>query len=119
MGTLDTRGGSPISPDINMVGPSSLVESVLSLLEAAGIPSEANNSIVEIIEVSEFKLIGSRFAPKGNLVHRECPACTCEMSFDSGEVMTREGTGEGPLTFCECCGHEEASTEADIQLFSS
>lgn len=50
MGTYDTRGGHPISPDIPVYLPSELVEAVLGLLEDAGVPSIINDQIVELIE---------------------------------------------------------------------
>lgn len=53
MGTYDTRGGGAISPTINDIAPSKLVEDVLTLLEAAGIDTATNDKVAELIEAAE------------------------------------------------------------------
>lgn len=55
MGTYDTRGGTPISPDESDYMPSDLVEKVLGLLEDADVATEVNDKIVELIELGELQ----------------------------------------------------------------
>ena len=50
MGTYDTRGGTPASPNDPDYAASELVEKVLDLLEAAGLPEGLNDTIVDLIE---------------------------------------------------------------------
>ena len=52
MGKRATRF-SPPDPDIDDFSPSLLVERVLEILEAAGIPQQTNDRIVELIEGAE------------------------------------------------------------------
>ena len=56
MGTYDTRGGSPLSPDINITDASPLVDTILKILEEAGLPTTVNDQIVAIIEIAEADL---------------------------------------------------------------
>lgn len=50
MGTYDTIGGTPASPDEPAYQPSDLVTAVLGLLEDADCPSSVNDQIVALIE---------------------------------------------------------------------
>lgn len=50
MGTYDTRGGTPASPDEPCYDSSELVNKILEILEAAGCPESVNDKIVELIE---------------------------------------------------------------------
>lgn len=49
MGTYDTRGGTPISPDVEEPYISTLEETVLEALETAEAPTAINDHIIEVI----------------------------------------------------------------------
>lgn len=95
MGTFDTRGGSPVSPNEPDFAVSELVEKVLGLLEDAGIPTDINDQIVALIRNGEFMASGAKYEPKGVLVNKKCPACTCELTIDPDDP---------PSVTCEHCG---------------
>jgi hypothetical protein len=116
MGTYDTGSGSAISPDFQGCEPSKLSETILGLLEDAGISSDINDGIYKLIEEGELKASGARYQPKGKLVGRECPNCTCELSIEIGDNLTRNHPDSPAIVYCEHCDHQELPTEVDLSL---
>jgi hypothetical protein len=53
VGTYDTRGGGPIGSRIKDRALTPLVETILSILEEAGVPSSVNDKIVALIDTAE------------------------------------------------------------------
>lgn len=113
MSTLDTRGKVEIYGVICNSDPSELSEKILGLLENAGISSDINDAICKLIEEGELKSSGSRYQPKGKLVGRECPNCTCQLSFVTGDKLTRNHPDNQDIVYCEHCDHQEVPIESD------
>lgn len=114
MDKYDTRGGSVLGLDVCTSEPSELSETILGLLEGAGISSDINDAICKLIEEGELKASGARYQPKGKLVGRECPNCTCELSIEIGDNLTRNHPASQDIVYCEHCDHQESPTEVDL-----
>jgi hypothetical protein len=63
MGTYDTRGGGPLSPEIDDSGPSQLVEAILAVLEGAGVDAAINDKVAALIESAEVGALHCRARP--------------------------------------------------------
>lgn len=113
MSTLDTRGEVELNSKICNSDPSKLSEKILCLLEDAGIDSDINDAICKLIEEGELKASGSRYEPKGKLVGRECPNCTCQLSLEAGDQLTRSRPDNPDTIYCEHCDHQETPTDSD------
>lgn len=118
MGTFDTKGGNALSPDVCNSEPSELSETILGLLENAGINSDINDAICKLIAEGELKASGANYEPKGKLVGRKCPICTCQLSIEVGDNLTQSHPDSPTLIYCEHCDHEEQPTDEDWALAS-
>lgn len=118
MGTFDTRGGSALSPDVCNSEPSELSESILGLLENAGISSDINDAICKLIEEGELKASGAKYVPTGKLTGRKCPDCSCELSIEIDDNLTYPHPDNQATVYCQHCDRQESPTEADSSLIS-
>jgi len=92
MGTYDTRGGGAISPTVDTIAPSALVEAVLGLLEETEIDTATNDRVVALIEAAELRKVQAKTWPAGLRPSR--PG-------DGPDVQHAEGCGY-PWYGCVC-----------------
>jgi|APLak6261701877_1056259.scaffolds.fasta_scaffold00004_79 hypothetical protein len=116
MGTFDTRGERALDSNICDSEPSELSETILGMLESAGINSEINDAICKLIAEGELKAAGTNYEPKGKLIGRKCTICTCQLSIEVGDNLTRSHPDSSTVVYCEHCDHQEMPTDDDLEF---